>query len=195
MEKSNFYCPSKFNPALRKKIEVIDTILALILVALSIISLLSYNFFKGQITDQVLLYGGIGLFFSTAFLEFVPNFLNPYLVLLAAIPILGIFSSLFFVIIGSLFGSILGFELGRKFSNTILCPLFDDKTLRKIFLFWTKYGKWFVSLAAVTPLPYFPIVFGALGMSRRDFLVYGVLVRTASFILVGYGAYIGFSLF
>jgi uncharacterized membrane protein YdjX (TVP38/TMEM64 family) len=189
-KEQDFKCIGNFNPKLKREVEIIDTILAIILVALSIISLLSYNFYKEQINEQVLLYGRFGLVFFTAFLEFVPNFLNPYLPLVVSIPIFGLYSSLILVILGSCLGSILGFELGRIYGFRILCPLFKEKSLRKILVFWKKYGKWFVTLGALTPLPYFPIVFGALGMSRREFWIYGVLVRVISFILVAYGFYL-----
>jgi uncharacterized membrane protein YdjX (TVP38/TMEM64 family) len=187
------FCSRKFNQILRRKIEIINIALILILISLGIIGLLYYGFFDGEITSEILLYGKIGIFLGTALLEFIPNFLNPYLILLVAVPIFGVSSSLFIIILGSSLGSILGFEIGKKLGNNALYYFFEDRTIKKIFSFWNKYGKWFVSISAITPLPYFPIAFGLLGLSRRDFWIYGILVRVLSFILVGYAADLGFS--
>jgi membrane protein YqaA with SNARE-associated domain len=134
----------------------------------------------------------MGLFVSVVFLELVPQFLSPYLSLLVSIPSLGVERAVIISVLASILGCILGFEIGRKYGFKFICPFFEEKTLKKILNFWGKYGKWFVLAAAFTPLPDAPLIYGAFGMSRRDFIIYGVITKAISFIFIGYAAYYGF---
>lgn len=182
----------KVNEKLRRNIEIIDTLLALVIVALGIISLLSYHFFEGAVTIQIQSYGIIGLFIASAFLEFVPQFLNPFLVILVGIASgLNADISIIVVILGSIFGSVLGFELGKIYGNRLISPLLSEKNLNKLLGFWQKHGKIVVLISALTPLPYVPLVFGSLEMKRKDFWIYGIVPRILSFAIVGYGYYFG----
>jgi len=182
-----------FDPKLKRELAILDTLIAIILVALCIVSLLAYNFYKEELNREILTYGRFGLIFVTSILEFVPNFLNPYLVLLVGFASgISLFLAVILTCLGSTIGSTLGYELGRKYGWRFVCPLFQEKTLGKILVFWDKHGKWFVAVSALTPLPYVPLVFGALGMKRKDFWIYGVLFRIASFLVVGLGLYLGF---
>lgn len=193
MKSSNELESCDFDPKVRKEIEIIDLIIALVVVGLSIWALLSYSFFKEAVAEQIVFYGKIGLFLITAFLELVPQFLNPYLTILVALGV-GINVHAVFIIasLGSILGSLMGFEIGKRYGFRFICPLFKPDTLFKILNFWKKNGKVFVMLAALTPLPYVPLVFGALKMTRRDFWLYGILPRILSFIIVAYGSYLGF---
>jgi membrane protein YqaA with SNARE-associated domain len=181
-----------YNSKLSREIEIFDVLIALIIVGLSIFSLVSYNLYKEELSQEILTYGWIGMIFATAFLELVPQVLTPFF-----IPLVGISSGiswylvLFFVILGSVLGSILGFELGRKYGWKLICPLVKKQTSIKILNFWEKYGKVFVLFSAVTPLPYFPLVFGALGLSRKHFLIWGVIPRVIAFTAVVVGYYFG----
>jgi uncharacterized membrane protein YdjX (TVP38/TMEM64 family) len=191
MAKDSLKCDINFDPALRKKVEIVDILIALIIVALFILSLFSYSFYKEELNETIILYGSIGLFVSVVFLELVPQFLSPYLSLLVSIPSLGVEKAIIISVLASIVGCILGFEVGRKYGWRFICPFFEEKTLRKILNFWGRYGKWFVLAAAFTPLPDVPLIYGALGMSRRDFIIYGVITKAISFILIGYAAYYG----
>lgn len=182
----------RINESLRRNIEVIDLSLALVLVALSIVSLLSYQFYKGAVTLEIQAYGFAGLFLASAFLEFVPQILNPFLVILVGIASgLNPDMSILVVGFGSIFGSVLGFELGRIYGIRLVSPLFSRKTMNKVSDFWAEHGKIVVLVSAITPLPYVPLIFGSLNLKRKHMWIYGLLPRILSFAIVGYGYYFG----
>jgi uncharacterized membrane protein YdjX (TVP38/TMEM64 family) len=181
-----------FNPKYRKRARIIDALLALILVGFSIFTILNYNSFNSEISQDILLYGEIGLAISVFLLELIPSILNPYLPMIIFMASGGdILNSLIIVSIASVLGCLVGFEIGRKYGWQLICPLFEEKVINKILIFWQKYGKFFVALSAITPLPYFPLVFGTLGLSRRDMWIFGIIPRLLSFVILGYGFYLG----
>jgi undecaprenyl-diphosphatase len=129
----------------------------------------------------------------TLFLELVPNLLNPYIVLIVGIGSgINVFLAVLLSCAGSAAGSMIGFEVGKKYGLRFVQPFFRQKSLEKIFDFWKKYGKWFVFAAALTPLPYVPLIFGAFGMKRKDFLIFGIAARLAGLAAVGFAIYFGF---
>lgn len=181
-----------FDPILKRKIEIIDTLICLVLVALSIICLLSYNFFKYAVTQQIFGYGFVGMFVGGAFLDFVPQLLNPFLVILVGIASgINVHAAVIMVSLGSAAASVFGFELGNAYGPRFIAPLFNRTTMPKILEFWQKHGNIIVLISALTPVPYVPLVFGALKMKRRDLWIYGIIPRVLSFIVVGYGYYFG----
>ncbi len=48
-----------------------------------------------------------------------------------------------------------------------------------------KYGKWGILIAALAPIiPYPPLLFGAIGISRKNMILYGIGSRTLSYVFV-----------
>lgn len=192
MEIKELEIKKNHNPRMRKRVEIIGLIISLIIIAISIVSLLFYGFYKEKLTEEIITSGKIVLFFSIFFLEFVPQILSSHLPLIVSITSgIGILNSIIISIFASLLSSILAFEIGRKYGWKFICSLAKPKKLIKIVNFWTKYGKWYVTLSAISPLPYFPLVFGSLGMTRKNMWFYGIIPRIISFIFVGYLIYLG----
>jgi membrane protein YqaA with SNARE-associated domain len=128
------------------------------------------------------IYGTIVLFFLAFFMEFIPQYLSPHLLIFnIAILKIPLLSVTILVIIGSIFGSLLGFEVGRKTSP----KEFSKERLKKVRYYISKYGKFFMAIAAISPLPYFPMIFGFLKIKRFDFLIFGILPRSIGIILLG----------
>jgi len=178
---------------LRKGIEIIDILIAMVLVLLAIVSLIYYVPLKAQISAQVETYGFIGLFFISAFMEFIPQYFNPVfpmIVLMAAG--FNIHLAIVMTCFGSILGSFFGFEIGKKYGSNMVSSIFDDETLFKIDGFMKKYGNLFVTIAALTPVPYIPMVFGSLGQTRKDFIIWGIIPRVLGFIFLGYAVHLGF---
>ena len=180
------------NQKIRKKIKIIGIVISMIIVAISIASLLFYEFYKEKLTQEIFLYNPVILFFSVAFLEFVPQILTSYFPLIISILSgMNILNSIIIAIASSLLSSVLAFEIGRKFGWKFTCSLAEPKKIIKIVNFWNKYGKLYTFLSAISPLPYFPLIYGALGMKRKQMWLFGILPRLASFIFVGYLASLG----
>jgi len=178
---------------LKRELEIIDILIAIVFVALAIISLIYYTPLKAQISTQVETYGFIGLFLISAFMELLPQIFDPIFPMIVLIAEgFNVHLTILITCIGSTVGSIAGFEIGRKYGFKYLVAMFEDSSLMKIENFINKYGKLFMALAALTPLPYFPIVFGAMNVSRKEFFIYGILCRVLGFIFVGYAIHLGF---
>lgn len=184
-----------YNARVRKEVEIVDTLLALVLVVIFIIALLNYKFFQTTAQKEILLYGWIGLIVISFVLDLLPQLFDPgYAVFIALAVGMNLFSATLFIIIGSILGSALGYEIGKKYGLRFIYPLFDRKSLEKTIKFWSKYGKYIVFLGALAPLPYFPLVYGALGMKRKEFWIWGIIPRVLSFVLFGLSIYFGIEL-
>lgn len=184
-----------YNPKLKRRMQIIDVILALIIVGFMIFSLINYNNLKQQMTQEVEISGLVGVFILTFFLEFIPQIMNPILGVLAALTAqINVHFVVLTAVIASFMGSVLGFWIGKKYGSKYVYALFERKTILKIHNFWEKYGKWFVLVSAVTPVPYVPMIFGALHMKWKDFALYGLLPRILNFAVPGYAFYYGISL-
>lgn len=183
----------KFNSRLSRQIEIIDVILALILVGFAIYSLLNYSAIKSQVFVGINNFGIMGLFLIIVFLEIIPQVINPVFVTWAGI-LSGYNISAIIVIsiIASLAGSILGFWIGEKYGMKYIYALFNEKTFYKVSKFWQKYDKLFVAVSAVTPVPFVPLIFGALGMRWKDFIIFGLIFRIFNYLIFGYLFYFGF---
>ena len=178
---------------LKRELEIIDILIAIVIVALAIISLIYYGPLKAQISTQVETYGLIGLFLICALMEFIPQIFNPiFPMIILIVAGFNVHLTILITCISSIVGSITGFEIGRKYGFKYLVAMFEDSSLMKIENFVNKYGKLFVALAALTPLPYFPIVFGSMNFSRKEFFIYGILCRVLGFIFIGYAIHLGF---
>lgn len=183
-----------FNPALRRKIEIIDLIIVLAILGITIIGLFNYNSFEGELRQGVETTGLIGLFLISFLVEFFPNVFNPYFGLMVAIATgFNVNISIFVACLGSLMGSVAGFEVGYRWGFRLVAALFEYSTLEKVSKFIENHGKVFLILAALTPLPFLPMVFGAFQISRREFWLYGIIPRMLGLIVLGYGFYQGIS--
>ena len=193
MEDNNKINIQHYNPKLRKKIEIIGIVVSMIIIAISIASLLFYGFYKEKLTEEIFASGKILMFLSIFFLEFIPQILSSHFPLVVSIfSGINAFEAVIIAIFASLTGTLFAFELGKKFGWKFVCSLFEPKKLIKITNFWNKYGKWFVFVSSLTPLPYIPLVFGALQMSRKQMWLFGIIPRTIGFAAVGYFVYLGF---
>ena len=184
-----------YNLQLRKEVEVLDILLTLIIIALSIIALVNYNFFKAKAAAEIVIYGELGLFFISIILDFIPQLFDPgFGVFVAMASGISLFQATVIIILGSMVGGLLGYEVGRMYGLRVIAPLFSKKSLENTLGFFKKYGKYLVMFGALTPLPYFPILFGALKMERKEFWLWGLLPRAMSFIIFALAIRLGITL-
>lgn len=182
-----------YNPKIKRDVKIIGIVITVLFLIIATGSIIAYNVYKNQIYEGILLYGQFGIFISSALFELIPQVLNPFLVLMVGIASgINPITSTVLTILGSALGSVVGFELGLKYGPRIIYTLVEKKNIEKIFLYWGKYGKFVVTVSALTPVPFLPIVFGALKMKRMQFIIYGIVVRCLSFVVIGYAFTKGF---
>lgn len=167
---------------MRKDI-IFETLVIIAITALFVLSIIYRKQLEAWATKEVLIYGMIMIFIISFLLEILPQYLTPHIFLIEAkilgmaiIPVLGV------LVMASLFGSIAGFEIGKKYGTKIVNK-FYKKEEHKLKELSRKHGKWFVAVAAVSPLPYIPLIFGSIGLKRNDFFIYGILTRIIGLII------------
>jgi membrane protein YqaA with SNARE-associated domain len=159
--------------------------LVLILI-LFVIEIRKGTFLRGKISMAVGTYGAILLFIICAVLDFIPQSIGPHFPLAAAVlaginPITGLIATS----LGSAAGTLLAFELGRKTQGRFMETFVTSKNKEQVKATIEKYGKWGILIAALAPvIPYPPLLFGAIGVSRKDMILYGIGSRTLSYIFV-----------
>ncbi len=131
-------------------------------------------------------YGLVALFIISIILEFMPQYIAPQLFAInAAILGFSFINTLLVIYIGSMFGDIIGFGVGRKYRERTHSLFFENKTIRKIEQKINKKGgKTVLLIAAISPIPFLPIIFGSLGLKRKNFLIFGLIPRTVYTILI-----------
>jgi len=171
----------------------ITAIIVLILTILFFLySIINYAVLKEVVSEEVETYGLIGIFIFSFLFEFVPQYISPHILIVSSLLVgFNLIYVMLAMIIGSTFGSIAAFEIGyklKKHSKLLFEFLGKEKTLKfekKI----NNSGRWIIALAAVSPIPYIPILFGMAHLSRRNFFVYGIIPRVLGFLAVGLAAY------
>jgi len=167
-------------------IEVVGVVVSLIILIIFFYSL----FHTGEIENSVLKYSlnPIWIILLTGFLDSFPNFVSSFFVMISAISSgMNLNFAILLGIIGSTFGSLVGFAIGKKYLFSIVKLFFRDKKIKSIIEGMNKYGRIFVLLAAIFPFPYLPMVFGAIGIRWKEFFVWGMIPRACAFIFYGYG--------
>jgi membrane protein YqaA with SNARE-associated domain len=163
---------------------------------LSVLIILKYNIGHAGFGQMIQQYGSSAVFVISFFLEIVPQFLHPFSSVFLAVGFgVEVWVATTLCVLGSFLGAVIGFELGRRFGFHVICPFFRPKTIRRTVEKLDQYGSWFLIVAAVLPLPYLPVVFGSLGIKRKTFWVYGIVVRACCFIVLGGLLYQGIRLF
>lgn len=177
---------------IRKEIEIVDVLMIFIILGVYLFILFHSSNLIETAEEKINSYGSWGLLISSFILELVPQLFDPgFGVFIAMAAGMTLFRATVIIIIGSLFGGYLSYEIGRKYGLKIISYLFKKEILDKTIFFFNKYGKYLLLVGALTPLPYFPIIFGALGLSREKFIFYGLIPRAISFILFGVAIYYG----
>jgi uncharacterized membrane protein YdjX (TVP38/TMEM64 family) len=179
----------------KKEIRIIEILLTIIIITLAIIWLLNYNYLKNQISTSILSYGLGALFVITLIIEVVPNIINPIFGLLVALVSgFNFYLAMASCVLGFIMGGILGFWLGKRYGFKIVFAFTKKSTVEKILKIKNKYGNLFMFISAVSPFPDVPIIFGALLVKWKDFIIYSLIPRTIIVIVLGYLFKIGLTL-
>jgi len=157
---------------------VFEVLILVIVISIFVLSFIFKNQLENLVTKEVIGYGLLMMFVISFFLEILPQYITPHLLLIEA-AILGfpLLTSLILVIAGSTAGSIAGFEIGKHYGKKIIKKIYNEKKFASIEKKVIQHEKWILPLAAVSPVPYIPLIFGSIGVTRKNFLIFGVITR------------------
>lgn len=174
----------------KKVLEIVGGAIFIGMIILFLYSIFGYSSLKGFLFDKITLYGLPALFLLSFFIEVFPQYFSAHMiVIIAALLEMNLFLATLFIVLATLLASIIGFWIGKNIEENLLRNLFGKTVYKKVDRGMNKYGKWYVAVSAISPFPYVPIIFGALDMDWKKFLIYGMIPRTIGFIITGIFAY------
>jgi len=166
----------------KKSITIIGLTITFLIIGLFALSWIYKTEFQTFLTETAKAYGLIVIVALSFLLDFIPQYISPHMLILnSAIIKIPIIETSIFVSIGGLIAGIVGFELGRKYSKLE----YDTENRKKIKRYLDKYKKPYMAIAAISPLPYSPLIFGSLKIPRKDFYIYGLFVRVIGYLGLG----------
>jgi len=146
---------------------------------------------EGTLTKSLNSYGIPALFLVGIILESTPQFISPVVALATGILAgMNIYLAILVTVLGSIIGSLVGFFLGERYMLSAVELMVPKKDMNKLDYLMNKYGKIIIPITAITPLPYFPIFFGAMKMSWRNFIIYGMVPRAIGILAWGIFIYL-----
>lgn len=158
---------------------------------------LNYERIQEVANKELAEYGAMAFLLMAFLLDLIPQYVPPHIGIISA-PLIGMNLIYAFVLvaIGSTIGSLIGFEIGARSreKSELLKHLFGEKKFNNIQMHLNDKGKWFIALAAVSPLPYLPIIIGSFYIKRRTFWMYGLLPRVLGFFALAISIKLGFNL-
>lgn len=173
---------------MKRGYNILGGTIAILAIVFFVWGAINYETLQGEISQQIEIYGLIALVVLSFFLDLFPQYISPHIGLFsAALFNFNLINSFFLVLIGSTVGSIVGFEIGKAIRSKSSKNLFGKTFQIKRAI--NQKGKWVVSLAAVSPVPYLPIVLGILDMKRDNFIIYGIVPRAIGLFLITLFAY------
>jgi len=175
----------------KKKVRIglkaIATIITVVSLALILYTLTNSEILKQNFSTQIENYGIPSIFILSLLLDLIPQIISPIIILTAAILAgINIHYAIATTILGSTIGSLVGFVLGKKYMFKAVNLTISKSTTQKLTRLTNKYGKIIVPIAAISPLPYLPILLGAMNFTKQNFIIYGLIPRALSLAVFGY---------
>ncbi|TWI73927.1 membrane protein YqaA with SNARE-associated domain [Desulfobotulus alkaliphilus] len=150
---------------------------------LSVVLIAQYFVDKEAIADFALKFGYMGIMVFSLLLEVSFQLIGPDLFIAVGVVIkMNPFYLLASIITGSFLAGFIGYHLGRVYGEPILHYTLKKQNMMKAINIFQKYGKFGLTILALTPLPYFPILGGIFRLSLKDFMVYALVPRAIRYI-------------
>lgn len=169
----------------KEVIKMTTTIFLVLFFALFISSITYQKEIGNKLGSSLESYGAVVLFLIAFIIELIPNYVSPHIGIINAYVLnISIKTTISFLLLGSILGSLLGFELGKKYGTKLAKNFLEKKNIKKIEDTLNKKGRWGVLLAAISPIPYLPIVLGSIKFLRKNFIIFGIIPRSISIIII-----------
>jgi membrane protein YqaA with SNARE-associated domain len=169
----------------KNKLKLFGISISIIVLATFIITFIYKDPLSQYFSSSMANFGPIFIFLGVAFMELVPMYIAPHIIVLNAL-ILGLspLTVITTAVAGSMIGSIIGFELGKSKGYPLVSSIYSANKIESIRKKFSAYARIIVFAAAISPLPYIPLIFGSLGMSRNHFAFYGILPRMLGYLFI-----------
>ncbi|MDP3987124.1 MAG: VTT domain-containing protein [Nanoarchaeota archaeon] len=170
----------------KRSLRILGITITLLTLLIFFLSILFREEIQLFITHDAENYGLAAVFIIVFILELIPQYVSPHLIIInAGILRFSILSITALSILGTITSSLLGFYLGRTYGFEIIRNFYNKNKINYIDKKMDAYGKWFLVVAAMSPIPYLPIVFGSFNIKWHTFILYGVIPRIIGFIALG----------
>lgn len=170
----------------RKSIRIVVIFTILITLAILVFTFSAIAFSEEDISYRITKYGLPSLFVLSLVFDMIPQVVSPIVTLSLAIAAgIKVYLVVPTVILGSLIGSVISFSVGKKYMFRSVEVLAKNSHAKKLTYLVNRYGKIIVPIAALSPLPYLPVVIGSMNMTRKNFIIFGLIPRSISFIAYG----------
>ena len=87
------------------------------------------------------------------------------------------------------FFNFVAYFIGTGLSKKYGAELVGEESYEKNIELFRKYGRFGISILALTPLPYFPVLTGIFRMTFRNFLIFAIAPRIFHFLIFSYVIY------
>ncbi len=167
------------------KLKIIGVIIALIMIIFFVLTWFNRDLLSARLTSEAQTYGLMIIFVLTALSDIIPQYIGPHFILLqGALLNFSLPALLGTMLAGTAIGTLAGYEIGKRYGLRIALSYYDLIKVEKIEERISSHGRWVILIAALSPLPYLPIVFGSLGMRKKHVLLYGLLPRCVSLVVL-----------
>lgn len=175
-----------------KRIRIVSWMIAIVIFALFVLTIVNYQIFKTKLNEETAQYVesyGYGAVAITSFIvEVIPQPLVSALFIFASGLSLGMDYGklLTFTMTGALVSNFVGWYIGTGLSRKYGPKIFGTEKYAQNIKYFEKYGRFGISILALTPLPYFPIMTGLFRMKFNDFIVFAIIPRIFHFVIFAY---------
>lgn len=173
---------------LKRVIQSITFATLIVAVAISVYLFIQYSFPGKDITSAALKIGYFGIFLFAFLLDISFQLIGPDVLLLAgAVSNFNMIYVTLAICLGTSLAGFVGYSIGKVYGEPALKFFMNEKRYERLKILFKKYGKFTMTILAISPLPYFPILGGIFQLTPRAFIWYALIPRILRFIA---GAYI-----
>ncbi len=178
---------------LRRAITLAGILIFILMVFLSLIILVFYSNIESGIFTFISSYSYFAIFIISFLLDLLMQPLGPDIVIVGGIFLkFNAMAVILYAVSGSVIASFIGYYIGRAYGRFGFKRRYYRKQYGIAKRLYARYGKLGLSIAAITPLPYVPLcwIAGIFKMKKIDFILFGILPRTARFTAIAYFAHL-----
>lgn len=182
----------KSNKKTFNRIKLSSVLFSILVLVILVFTIVNYSIIQERIDEgvaqQVNKYGYTFVFVAAFLVEILPQPFVSAIMPFTSGFILGLnFATLLIILlIGAISSNYVAYYLGIRYGKKISISLVGEENYLRSFDLFKKYGKAGITLFALTPLPYFPILGGIFKMNFYEFTIYAIIPRIFHFLIFSF---------